>query len=106
MNLTLMALVVTPGRRLTALWGLGTGIHTYTPTDESPRGTRATSTQNTSKPQGGNSQVGYFDPMLLMTANPFTGLVFDFEDPNSSYTSPDIAEFVRLDKAIYGGEIC
>lgn len=63
-------------------------------------------TQNTSKPQGANSQVGYFYPMLLITANLFTGLVFDFEVPNSSYTTPDIAEFVRLDKAIYDGETC
>lgn len=43
--------------------------------------------------------------MLLLTANPSTGLVYDLEDPDSSYTTPDIAEFIRLDKAIYEGEI-
>lgn len=42
--------------------------------------------------------------MLLLTANPFTGLVYDLEDSDSSYTTPDIAGFIRLDKAIYDRE--
>lgn len=40
--------------------------------------------------------------MLLLNANPFTGLVLDFEDTDSSLTT---AELIRLDKAIYDGEI-
>lgn len=43
--------------------------------------------------------------MLLLTANPSTGLVYDLEDPDASYSTPDIAEFIRLDDAIYEGEI-
>lgn len=48
----------------------------------------------------------YFLPYApLLTANPFTGLVLDFEDADSSLTTPNIAELIRLDKAIYDGEI-
>ncbi len=43
--------------------------------------------------------------MLLSIANLFIGLVYDLEDPDSSYTTPDIAAFIRLDKAIYEGEV-
>lgn len=42
--------------------------------------------------------------MLLLAANLCTGLVYNLEDHNSFYTTPDIAEFIRLDKAIYDGE--
>lgn len=42
--------------------------------------------------------------MLLLTTNPSTGLVYDLEDPDSSYATPDIAEFIRLDRYIYEGE--
>lgn len=34
--------------------------------------------------------------MLLLAANLFTGLLYDLEDPDSSYTTPDIAEFFFL----------
>lgn len=52
-------------------------------------------TQDTSKPQGGSSQVGYFYPMLLLTANPFTGLVFDFEDPGYRRVCPAWQGYLR-----------
>lgn len=42
--------------------------------------------------------------MLLLTTNPSTGLVYDLEDPDSSYATPDIPEFIRLDRYIYEAE--